>query len=166
MLHLMRITALVSCVLLSVACGDDPFAEPRLPQVTERDGLLLALDMERVLLAIGDSSTVTMRLSNVNAEPVRLEFGSTCQILPYIETPAGAVRVPGGGGWICGAAFTSLVVPGNGVVTSTLVVRAVDRAEGLTGAVLTPGTYRAYALLDTPVGGSQLRSPTIEFEVR
>lgn len=33
-------------------------------------------------------------------------------------------------------------------------------------AVLTPGTYRAYALVETPIRGQQLRSRTIEFEVR
>ncbi len=130
-----RITTLVVGVLLSVGCGEDPAAAPPLPQVTERDGLLLDLDMERLLVAIGDSSTVTIRLSNVNAAPVRIEFGSTCEIMPYIETTAGAVRVPGGGSWSCGAAITS-------------------------------GTYRAYALLETPVRGSRLRSRTIEFEVR
>jgi hypothetical protein len=166
MAHHVKITTLVVGVLLGVGCGAGPTAAPPLPQVTERDGLLLDLDMERLLLAIGDSSTVTMRLSNVNTVPVRLEFGSTCQISPYIETTAGAVRVPGGGSWICGAAITSLVVPANGVVTRTLVVRAVESAAGLQGAVLTPGTYRAYALVETPIRGQQLRSRAIEFEVR
>ena len=78
----------------------------------------------------------------------------------------GAIRYPGGGGWMCLAVVTSLEIPAFGVVTRTFVVRGVARAEGLSDASLSPGDYRAYALLGEGPRELLLRSPAVRFQVR
>ena len=158
--------AVVICVLWSLGCGEQPTEQSSLRQVTELNGLRLELSLDRSTIPVGDSGSVTIRLRNETARAVRLEFGSTCQILPFIETAAGAIQYPGGGAWGCGAMLTSLEVPGNGVVTRTLVVRGVAGSEGTSPVSLPPGGYRAYALLGATAPGVELRSPTVAFEVR
>lgn len=164
------ITTLLTGVLLVAGCGDDATSPRSIRQVTELGGLRLEIDVERTTIALGDSGTLTMRLRNPTAEAVRLTFGSSCQIMPYIENAAGAVQYPGGGAWGCAAMITSLDVPAGGAVTRTLLVRGVPAADGVRGSSLPPGRYRAYALLEGISEGFsdhfQLRSPTIEFEVR
>jgi len=160
------ITALITGVLLMAGCGTDATSPRSIRQVTELGGLRLELDVERAAIPVGDSSTLTMRLRNLTAEPVRLTFGSSCQIMPYIENAAGAVQYPGGGAWGCAAVITSLDVPAGGTVTRTLLVRGVAQSDGVRGSSLPPGRYRAYAVLEGMSDLFQLRSPTIGFEVR
>ena len=153
----------IATVLLSVGCAEQPTA---FRDATEHGGLSLELSLERTVVPVGDSGTITMRLRNETFKAVRLSFGSSCQILPYIETEAGAVLYPGGGGWMCLDVVTSLEVPAFGVVTRTFVVRGVARAEGLSDASLSPGDYRAYALLGEGPRELLLRSPAVRFQVR
>ena len=163
--NMLRTTVAVG-VLLSVGCREQPTEHALLRQVTEFNGLRLELSLDRTLIPMGDSGNVTIRLRNETAQAVRLDFGSSCQIMPYIETEAGAIQHPEGGAWWCAAVLTSLTVPAHGVVTRLLVVRGAARAEGLAGASLPPGGYRAYALVGVSAPGIELRSPTIGFEVR
>ncbi len=81
---------------------------PRVEMI--RSVMRLELSIDRSVIPMGDSGRVTIRLRNETAVAVRLEFGSTCQIMPYIETAAGAIQYPGGGAWVCGAALTSFEV--------------------------------------------------------
>ena len=157
-------TAITIGALLSVGCREQPTEPASRRGVAELNGLRLELSVDRTLISLGDSGNVTIRLRNETAQAVRLDFGSTCQIVPYIETAAGAIVYPPGGEWLCGMAFTSLTVPAHGIVTRSLVVRGGARADGLAELSLPPGGYRAYARLDATA--SELRSPTIGFEVR
>lgn len=162
-------TAITIGALLSVGCREQPTELASRRQVAELNGLRLELSVDRTLISLGDSGNVTIRLRNETAQAVRLGFASGCQILPYIETEAGAILYPGGGAWSCLAVGTSLTVPAHGIVTQSLVVRGAAfvvlgaaRADGLAAVSLPPGGYRAYALL----AETELRSPTIGFEVR
>lgn len=153
-------------LLVSLACAERPTERAAPRPVTDLDGLRLELSLDRSMIAVGDSGLVTIRLRNETNGAVRLTFGSTCQILPYIETNAGVLRYPGGGAWGCGAMITSLEVPGSGVVTRTLVVRGGAEAVGGAPVSLPPGGYRTYAVLGATAPGVELRSPTLAFEVR
>ena len=153
-------------VLLSIGCGQQPTEQSSLRTVTELNGLRLELSLDRTTIPAGDSARATMRLRNETAIAVRVEFGSTCQISPYIERAAGGIEYPGGGEWMCGAAITFLDVPANDAVTRTLVLRGAARTEeGNLSVALPPGGYRIYAL-GPAARGVVLRSPTVAFEVR
>lgn len=155
--------AVVASLVSVVSCAEQP-AAPILG--AELDGLRLELSMDRTTILVGDSGTITMRLHNSTAAPLRLHFGSTCQILPFVESEAGAIQYPGGGGWACGAMLTSLDVPAGGAVTRTILVRGVGSAPAHPGTSLPPGRYRSFALLEPTPPGPQLRSEALEFEVR
>jgi len=161
-----RLPALLIALLLSAGCADDTPGDPTLRQANGQDGLRLEIALARDTVAVGDTNVVTMRLVNQNNEPVRLDFPSTCQIQPFVESADSEPRIPGGGGWVCGAAFTSLTVPANGAVTREFHLRAVDNTTGQLGYVLSPGSYRVYAVLQAPVNKTQLRSSTLGFVIR
>ena len=149
---------LAASILLAVGCGE-------LPTVSVHDGLRLELTHLPAVILVGDSATVTIRLRNETARSVRLEFGSSCQIMPYIETEAGAVIYPDGG-WGCATVLTTLDVPARGVVTRTVVIRGTLQPDGRFGPSLPPGRYRAYAALDPNAGRLSLRSQSVAFEVQ
>lgn len=161
-----RFSALLVALLLSSGCEDNTPGDPTLRQVTEQNGLRLEIQLARDTVAVGDTNVVTMRLVNLNSESVRLDFQSTCQILPYVESADSEPRIPGGGGWGCGAALTSLTMPANGAVTREFHLRAVDNTTGQLGYVLAPGAYRVYAVLQAPINKTQLRSSTLGFVIR
>lgn len=150
---------LAASILLAVGCGE-------LPTVSARDGLRLELTHVPAVIPVGDSATVTIRLHNETARSVRLEFGSSCQIMPYIETEAGAVTYPDGGQWGCFTVVTTLDVPARGVVTRTEVIRGTLQPDGRYGPSLPPGRYRAYAELHPNSRRLQLRSQRVAFEVQ
>jgi hypothetical protein len=158
------VMAAIVAALVSAACTEPATVAP--PRVLQVDDLELDLVLDRTVIAVGDSSEVTMRLRNLRDEPRRLRFGSGCQIMPYIERTEGTIQMPGGGHWTCTAVLTTLDVPALGSVTRSFVVRGVEHASDASGRSLPPGGYRAYAVLALPSESLQLRSPTVEFEVR
>lgn len=163
----MRRSALVLSVMLGVSC-DGTLTEVRSPvrPIDEIDGLRVELSLDRTLITAGDSGVLTIGLRNTTELPVRLNFGSSCQILPYIETAAGSIEYPGGGAWGCAAMLTRLDVPPFGVVTRTVVVRRAAPGGAAAEASLPPGAYRAYAVLEHGPYDSRMRSQAVGFEVR
>ena len=159
-------TAVVVSALLSAGCGSQSTEASSRRSVTELDGLRLELSIDRSTISVGDSGSITIQLRNETASVVRVAFGSTCQIMPYIETAGGNIQYPGGGAWGCGAMLTSLEVPGHGLVTRTLVVRGIAPSGDASPVALPPGGYRAYAILGVMAPEPELRSPTVAFEVR
>ncbi|MCC7000695.1 MAG: hypothetical protein IT357_00965 [Gemmatimonadaceae bacterium] len=153
-------------MLASAVCAETTTTVPELEPVTEVDGLRLEVAIERDSIAVGDSAAITMRLRNDTDNAVRIDFNSTCQIVPFIVRLSGEIEYPGGGVWGCGAMITSLQVPARGEVTRRLVVRGVSSAPTVAGAALTPGVYRAYAQLEVVSQRKQLRSPELTFVVR
>lgn len=150
--------ALCSVVALSAGCGGAPTGA--------RDGLRLELSVDRAAIAVGDSGTLTMRLHSDADRAIVLHFGSSCQILPYIETLTGVAQYPDGGDWGCAAVITSLEIPARGFVTRTLVVRGVSTGDGLSRASLPPGAYHAYARLGRGPSDPFIQSRVATFEVR
>ena len=162
MARLRTAQVLVSGALFAFGCSDRSTEPPP----GEHAGLRLELTMASTTVPVADSVTATIRLFNDSPIAVQLGFGSTCQIMPYIETEAGTVTYPGGGAWGCGDMLTTLQVPARGMVSRTLVIRATAQPGNFPGASLVPGRYRAYAVLDPFAGRPLLRSPGIAFEVR
>jgi hypothetical protein len=143
-------------VLLSVACADG-VAPPRGP-------LRLDADVQRVQLRVGDSTTVKFRLANVSAETLRLGFGSSCQIMPYVaQAPRLTVVHPAGGGWICSAVITSLTLEPGASRVVPLVLRAGTSTSFSDREVRLPrGQYYAYARLDNRTYPLQSRAVAID----
>lgn len=145
-------------VLLTVACADG-IAPARGP-------LRLDADVERTQLRDGDSTTVNFRLTNVGAETLRLGFGSSCQILPYVaEAPRQTVVHPAGGGWGCLAIVTSLTLEPGASRVVPLVLRG-GTSTSYTGRELRlpRGQYYAYARLDSRT--YPLQSRVVAIDVR
>ena len=156
----------LGAMLASIACAESPATEPALRPVREIDGLRLEVAIDRDSITVGDSAALTMRLRNSTDDVVRIDFNSTCQIVPFIARVSGEIEYPDGGVWGCGAMITSLEVPARGEVTRRLVVRGVSSAPTVAGAALTPGVYRAYAQLEVVSQRKQLRSSELTFVVR
>ena len=153
-------------VLFAFGCSERSTGPRVIELPGEHASLRLELTMASATVQVGDSATATMRLINDSPTAVQLGFGSTCQIMPYIETEAGAVTYPGGGGWGCATVLTTLHVPARGVVIRTLVIRATSQPDNFAGASLPPGRYRAYAVLEPNSGRPSQRSQSVVFEVR
>ena len=99
-------------------------------------------------IRVGERATFTLTLQNTGSETITLNFASTCQIVPYVSTPAGVVVYPRSGGWYCGQALTQLrLEPG------TIVVQGIDVHGGAvqptihTGPQLAPGSYKLWGEL-------------------
>jgi hypothetical protein len=165
MMKRFRILVIAGSLLVGIACADST-TEPSFRYVTERDGLRMEVAIDTRVIAVGDSAAITYTLRNLTADPVRLSFGSSCQITPFVETSRGAVEYPAGGSWGCLTVLTSLDVPAQGVVTQRLVVQGVDDVPMGPGPWLRRGGYRTYALLAESSRELLLKSPTISFEVR
>lgn len=69
----------LTIALCALACGERATPPSSIPEVTELDGLRLDVAVDSAVMLVGDSITVTMRLTNSTNAPVRLAFGSTCQ---------------------------------------------------------------------------------------
>lgn len=142
--------------LLSVACADG-VAPPRGP-------LRLRADIESIQLRVGDSTTVNFRLTNISAETLRLEFGDSCQVLPYIaEAPGQTVIYPAGGHWGCLTVITNLTLAPGASRVVPLQLRGGTTATYNGREVRLPrGTYYAYARLEHRTYSLQSRAVAID----
>lgn len=106
------------------------------------------------------------RLLNTSARSVTLNFGSGCQVLPYIRVAdSDQVVYPTGGNWGCTQALTQLTIPANGahVVRVSLRGGAPQQAI-LTGIPIAAGRYVAMA--EVIAREYRLRSEPVVFTVR
>ncbi|MEX1186247.1 MAG: BsuPI-related putative proteinase inhibitor [Gemmatimonadaceae bacterium] len=151
-------------VAAGLGCSTAPTEPPALP---EAGGLRLDGSISLPTIRLGQQAVLTFRLRNLTEEAIRLNFGSGCQITPFIETASGRSVYPSGGGYGCTTALTSLTLAPRGDHSITMeVVGDGIRLAIYTGYPLPEGRYRAYAILEGNSTGIQLRSDYVRFEVR
>ncbi len=159
--------ALATAALAALAsCGESTAPGGGLHPIDSIGQLRLDVEIADNSIELGDSLALTMRLRNLSDESVRLGFGSSCQMMPYVETAGGETVHPGGGAWACAAVLTQLDVPARGEVVRTIHVRSAASDTGTLRSPLRRGRYRAYAELESSMNRQALRATAIEFEVR
>ena len=112
-----------------------------------------------------ETDTLTFRLRNLTARTVSLTFGSSCQVLPYIEDVNDGVVYPHGG-FFCLTVITTLTLPAFGETTMIQPFRGDTVHTPGSGTVLAPGSYRAYAALDQNSEHAELRSNAVAFTIQ
>ena len=148
---------LVPASLLALSCTQTP---------TETSGLSLEATISSATILIGQADTLTFRLRNLTPSSVSLTFGSSCQLLPFIEDAGDGVVYPPGGSYGCLTVITTLSLPPFGVRVITQEVRGDTLSTAAPGAVLPPGSYRGYAVLQSNSRQPELRSAPVAFEIR
>jgi hypothetical protein len=148
----------VGGLLLCAACADGvaPLHGP----------LRLDASVNQLRLRIGDTSTVTFRLTNTGADTIRLSFGSSCQILPYVAAePRGVIVHPAGGAWGCLTVITNLTLAPGAQKSVPLALRGgPSNPSNFREVPLPTGEYVAYARLDHQ--GYPLQSAKVAIDVR
>jgi hypothetical protein len=139
---LRRVCAALVIALAAPACGASPAAPPQTGPVR------LTAHVNRIQVTPGATAVATFRLENVTANTVTLNFGSSCQILPFIvKPPANQVVYPAGGGWACAQVLTSITLPPHGVTVREITVTSGVQAFDL--VALPPGDYAFYAKVES-----------------
>jgi hypothetical protein len=96
------------CLLLAVASCSDP-TSPRSSVLIGDNLLRLTASASTREIEFGSPVTLRVSLTNEGAETVTLQFGSSCQILPYIHNAGGARVLPAADdGWACLGVLTQL----------------------------------------------------------
>ncbi|HUF23933.1 MAG TPA: hypothetical protein VMN81_07400 [Vicinamibacterales bacterium] len=140
----MNTAAIAVMFALGFACA----ARPTSPQGAPGQGAQLRLTAQanRTDVAPGAPAVVTFRLENLTSTPITLDFGSTCQVMPYVARRAsGDVVHPADGSWVCATMLTELTLPPNGVTTTEL--RVASGAGSGEAVGLPPGEYAVFARL-------------------
>lgn len=126
----------------ALALGAGCASAPTLPPQTGPVRLTAAIN--RAQIARGGTATVSFRLQNVTSRAVTLEFGTGCQVMPYVlRSPANEVVYPEGGGWVCTMALTEMTLAPNSVTVTELTVLASDPPADPPG--LPPGRFAFFA---------------------
>lgn len=153
-----RITTTLALATL-VACGGTAADLPVGPNTIQLGASRLRLTMtaSATISQRGSPDTLRAVLENGGPTDVTLDFGSSCQILPYLRDAHGTVVLPDHGGWGCLAVLTQLRIAAHDSVVQTFVWTGGDRFAPSTPTVLFPaGTY--YATAEVPVGRDTLRT--------
>lgn len=103
--------------------------------------LVLDVDVNRSVIAVGDTATVTIRLRNRGPFPVTFTTGG-CMVVPYISAaPSGEIVYPAGGKWVCTMELRRMTLAAGGEETLQFRVRgAAESGSGL-DATLPRGSY-------------------------
>lgn len=110
---------------------------------------------------------LSFRLKNLTTNSVGLSFSDGCQISMFIEARGKGIIDPPGGVWGCTAAISSLLLAPNAEMIVTREIRGGAYQLGIYTSVPLPvGRYRAYATLQPYSPQIELRSASVEFEVR
>jgi hypothetical protein len=92
------ITGAMLGAMVTACSGTEVPIEPVTPG---SPALEIGVSLSPTTFQQGDSTRITVTLRNVSSRRVRVTFNNTCTIVYAIRTPAGALVVPGGGGWQC-----------------------------------------------------------------
>jgi hypothetical protein len=155
----MNVAHAAMLLALASACAAH---SPTLTSPGQTGPVRLTAAIDRSEIAPGATATVTFRLENLTAREITLDFGSTCQIMPYVtRRNSSDIVYPSGGGWACATMMTQLTLPPNGstVKEFTITRGAGDQAEPIS---LPPGEYSLFAKLE----GHKLESPRVALTVR
>ena len=154
--------------LAALSCESLPTEVPGPPAFPEAGGLRLDGSISSPVIPVGQTQTLAFRLRNLTAQPMTMTFGSTCQVTLFIQTRTGQEVYPGGGAYVCGTAITHLTIEpgGESLRIMHLYGGPGDPADLSAGLPILRGRYRAYATLQGNSTGVELRSESVEFEVR
>jgi hypothetical protein len=142
----------------------DPAPSPGPSPVPTTAPVSLTAAVTPAALNLGESATFTIELRNTSADTVTLVFGG-CIIQPAIlDRLARNVFV----GFACTADIKTLVLAPGQTRTWRFPIRATASPAPLSPETeLVPGTYTAYAILDTPLNRTlSVRSGDAAFEIR
>ena len=107
-------------IILLVACSSEVIG----PSQVTLDGLRLDLELNRASVERQESLVATVRIENLNEQPV--ELVSSCTALTLIKTFRGGDRVDLVGTVLgCGDAITPFVIEGGATLTESFEIRAV-----------------------------------------
>ena len=152
----MRIFTVVVLGLATLGCGN-PLRPPEgLPEPFvsgAASALVLSATISKPQVGIGDTATLVLTVRNPTAQPVTLNFSSTCQVLPFVWDATSMVH-PRGGGWGCGAALTQLTIGAGASHVRNVVVHGGVLREPQPFVALNPGEHYGYLELGDRLGRS------------
>jgi hypothetical protein len=110
--------------------------------------LLFEAKVSPSTIRVGETATFTLVLQNTSAEPIVLNFPSSCQVVPYVGTTTGQVVYPHAGGWGCYQALTQLRLEPGAIVVQSIDVHGGEIQPTIyTGPQLAPGSYKLWGEL-------------------
>jgi hypothetical protein len=133
-------------------------------QPTGLGDLTLEASVSSPSIALGQTDTLRYRLRNLTTRSISLTFASACQFAPFIEKANDGVAYPVGG-QVCATVITHLTLPPSGEHTFTLIVLGDTVPAMFAGAVLPPGSYQGYAVVQPSSPSLRLRSGAVGFEI-
>ena len=135
----LRFTLLLLCAACVEEAPVEPFPEQIIPAqitATDRD------------LQPGETSTLTVTLTNTLEEEVQLVFPTSCQALIFIRNATGRVMTPDKGTYECAAVASLLTLPAGASKTYTMQWGGgIEFGPAGTSTRVPPGSYYASAEL-------------------
>jgi hypothetical protein len=130
------------------------------------DDFTIDATISRSVIPVDQTATLTLRLRNLTAYPVRYRFSSSCQLMLFIEQGSTHIAYPPGGSYVCLAVITTLTIPSGGQHLVVQEVRGVAaQVPAPAGIALPPGTYSGYAVLGSNSRTGELRSAPVTFRI-
>lgn len=140
---LMRRAGILIVLLCTTACVEEAPISPYPEQIIP--ATIRASDRD---LQPGETSTLTVSLTNTLDEEVQLTFPTSCQALVFIRNASGRVITPENGTYECAAVPSLLTMPAGFTKTYTLQWGAgIEFGPAGTSSRVPPGTYYASAEL-------------------
>ena len=128
-------------LLLSVACVEEAQVSPVPEQINPAQ--ITSTDRD---LQPGETTTLTVTLTNTLEEQVQLVFPTSCQALIYIRNQAGRVLSPDGGKYECAAVPSLLTLPPGSVKSYNVEWGGgIEFGPAGTSTRLAAGSYFAWA---------------------
>ena len=150
---------LLSSALLLAACKNDP-TEPSARAVNVK------ATISQDTIADGDTATLTLLVENTTGNTVQLGFRTGCQLEPLVKASNNEIAYPPGGGYMCTMSLTSMTLDPYGMRSGTVDIHGTSSGAMFAGVLLKPGTYKAYAVLQSNGVTGEMRSAPVTFTVR
>ena len=139
MSRLPKLLVLLACAACVEEAKLDPFPEQIIPaEITSTDSDL----------APGESTTLTVTITNTLDQLVRLEFPTQCQALIFIRNASGRVMTPQNGSYECASVPSTFSIEvGKSKTFQNQWGGGVEFGPAGTSVRVPPGSYYAYAEL-------------------
>ena len=139
MSRLPKLLVLLACVACVEEAKLDPFPEQIIPaEITSSDS-----DLEP-----GETTTLTVTLTNTLDQLVRLEFPTQCQALIFIRNASGRVMTPQNGTYECATVPSTFSIEvGKSKTFQNVWGGGVEFGPSGSSLRVPPGSYYAYAEL-------------------
>jgi hypothetical protein len=101
---------------------------PTVPKIASQD-ITMRIRSSAASIALGQTDTITVTVTNHLTEPLRLVFETSCQILAYVRTQSARVVVPPSGTHDCVKVPSQLSIPSEGSVTREFLWKGMGAFE-------------------------------------